>query len=58
MQSLFRLYTSMLKDLADPEYYDSFKELKHRTSVIEGKFVFALVWSFGATADTPHRKKI
>jgi hypothetical protein len=29
-----------------------------RTSVIEGKFIFSLVWSFGASADTPSRKKI
>jgi len=29
-----------------------------RTSIIEGKFIFCLVWSFGASADTQSRKKI
>lgn len=32
--------------------------MKNRTAVIEGKFVFSLIWSFGASADTTARKKI
>jgi hypothetical protein len=47
-----------MKDLEVPEYYHAFTDVKNRTAVIEGKFVFSVIWSFGATADTPNRKKI
>jgi hypothetical protein len=58
LQSLFRLFRSLLKDFDNTDFYASFTDLKNRTAVIEGKFVFSLVWSFGASADTVNRKKI
>ncbi len=36
----------------------SYSDPKNRTTVIEGKFIFALIWSLGASADTQSRKKI
>jgi hypothetical protein len=32
--------------------------MKNLFALIEGKFVFSLIWSFGAAADTSNRKKI
>lgn len=58
LQSLFRLFRLLLSDFDNPEFYASYTDVKNRTAVIEGKFVFSLVWSFGASADSLSRKKI
>lgn len=58
LQSLMKLYKVMLKDFADPEYYATYTDPKIRNAVLEGKFTFSLVWSFGASADSGSRKKI
>lgn len=58
LQSLFRLFRLLLKDLDNPEFYASFTDAKNKIAVIEGKFVFSLVWSLGASANTFSRKKI
>lgn len=47
-----------MNDLAKKEFYDIYTDVKIIYSLIEGKFVFALIWSFGASADTQNRKKI
>jgi len=51
------MFKIMMKDLYDEEYYKTFSDVKNRTAIIEGKFIFALIWSFGATANTNSRKK-
>jgi dynein heavy chain len=56
--SLFKIYKSLLKDLAKKEFYDTYTDAKIMYSILEGKFVFSLIWSFGASADTLNRKKI
>jgi hypothetical protein len=56
--SLLKLLNSLLKEFESPEYYALYNDTKSRNSIIEGKFVFSLVWSFGASADTSNRKKI
>jgi hypothetical protein len=48
----------LLKDLAKKEFYDTYTDAKIMYSILEGKFVFSLIWSFGASADTLNRKKI
>ena len=53
-----KMYTCMMKEFADKEFYLSYSDTKLRTAIIEGKFVFCLVWAFGASADTNSRKKI
>jgi len=58
LQSLFRLFRLLLSDFDKPEFYSSFTDVKNRVSVIEGKFVFSLIWSLGASANTLCRKKI
>ena len=58
IQSLLRIYTVMIKDFADPEFYELYKDPKLRTAILQAKFVFALAWTFGASADSNARKKI
>ena len=58
IQSLFRLFRSLLKEFDSAEYTAAYTDPKLRLAIIEGKFVFSLVWSFGASADTLSRKKI
>jgi dynein heavy chain len=58
LQSLFRLFRLLLKDFDSPDFYASFSDVKNRTAVIEGKFVFSLIWSLGGSANTLTRKKI
>ena len=58
LRSLMRLYSCMLKDFEDKEFYESYNDAKLRNSIIESKFVFSLIWSFGGSADTNNRKKI
>jgi transcription elongation factor GreA-like protein len=48
----------LIKDLAQKEFFDAYSDVKTLHSVIEGKFVFSLIWSFGASANTTNRKKI
>jgi dynein heavy chain len=56
--SLFKIYKSLMNDLASEEFYQTFSDVKNLYALLEGKFVFSLVWSFGASADTSNRKKI
>lgn len=58
IQSLFRMFRSLLKEFESPEFTAAYTDAKVRTAIIEGKFIFSLVWSFGASADTLSRKKI
>lgn len=53
-----KLYQSMLQDFYDKEIYSTYTDPKVRNVVIEGKFVFSLIWTFGGSADTNNRKKI
>jgi len=56
--ALLKLFRSLLKDFENPDYYALYNDSKSRYAIVEGKFVFSLVWSFGASADTANRKKI
>ncbi len=47
-----------MNDLAKEEFYAAFTDVKNLYAVLEGKFVFSLIWSLGASADTQNRKKI
>ena len=59
LQSLFKIFKStMTSDLSIQETFDTFSDIKNLHSVLEGKFVFSLIWSFGATANTLNKKKI
>lgn len=53
-----KIYQSMMKDLYVEDTYKAYSDPKVRNAVIEGKFVFSLVWSLGGSADTNSRKKI
>ena len=48
----------MLKDFDSEEFSGLYTDPKSRMPIIDGKFVFSLVWSLGASADTNSRKKI
>jgi dynein heavy chain, axonemal len=58
LQSLMKLFRSLLKEFDDEEHAKFYADSKTRTAIIDAKFVFSLVWSFGASADTEGRKKI
>lgn len=58
IKSFMRLYQSMMKDLYEQESYAIYGDTKVRLAILEGKFVFSLVWTLGGSADTNSRKKI
>ena len=58
VKSLMKLYSCLLKEFENKDFYLSYSDTKLRTSIFEAKFIFSLVWSFGGSADTNHRKKI
>ena len=58
VSTLMKLYRCLLKEFDNAEYAQLYADTKARTAIIENKFIFSLVWSFGATADTNNRKKI
>lgn len=53
-----KLYQAMMKDLFNKDTYLLYTDSKIRHSVLEGKFIFSIVWSLGGSADTSSRKKI
>nr|KAJ3421411.1 Dynein heavy chain 1, axonemal [Polyrhizophydium stewartii] len=55
--SLLRIMDSLLKPLAQPGGEKSPIEANDLKVVVEPQFLFALVWSVGATGDTEGRKK-
>ena len=58
LKTLMKFYNVLIKDMADPEHYELYKDPKQRIVIFENKFIFALTWSFGASADSNNRKKI
>ena len=58
LKTLMKFYNVLIKDMADLEYYELYKDPKQRIVIFENKFIFALTWSFGASADSNNRKKI
>jgi dynein heavy chain, axonemal len=53
--SLMRIFKSLNKDLADPEFYSSI-EGKNRIILLDNRFVFAIMWSLGGSVNTEYRK--
>jgi len=56
--SLMRYFTSQLKDMYKQDGYEAYTDIKNRVQVLEGKFLFSLVWALGGSATTESRKAI
>ena len=55
IQTHMRLYRSMLKDMEDENLYKGL-EMKARINILQMRFAFALIWSFGGSVSTEFRK--
>lgn len=56
--ALMRYFGAQLKELFDPEHYALYTDMKQRFQLIEGKFLFSLIWALGGSATTESRKII
>ena len=56
IQSLMRMLGVLLQDFNDEKWFESI-EMKTRFSIIDQKFMFAVVWSIGGSLTVESRKK-
>lgn len=50
-----KIYRSLLKDLEDEAHYKSL-EGKMRLNILQQRFAFSVIWSFGGAVSTDYRK--
>jgi hypothetical protein len=55
--ALMRYFGAQLKELFDPEHYALYTDMKQRFQIIEGKFLFSLIWSLGGKRRLPTDRK-